>query len=78
MTLMPSYSLVPQWSAPGNRFQHTWSAVRNIDQFRWLSRASTLRQLAPARDEIGVRHVRACAMYSPEMAVWNYNLSEWQ
>ncbi len=31
-----------------------------------------------ARDELGVRHVRACAMYSPELAVWDYDLADWR
>lgn len=31
-----------------------------------------------ARDELGVRYVRACAMYSPELRVWDYPLPEWR
>lgn len=75
---MQTIILYPQWPGPGTKFQHTWAPIANIDQFRWLSRANTLRQPTAARDELGVRHVRAGAMYSPEMAVWDYNLSEWQ
>jgi len=71
-------TLAPNWNASPTPFRHTWAQLGNIDQFRWLSRADVHRQLAMARDELGVRHVRAVAMYSPEMAVWDYNLSDWR
>jgi xylan 1,4-beta-xylosidase len=35
-------------------------------------------QLRMARDELGVRHVRACAMYSPDTYVWEKALKDWR
>ena len=70
-------TLSPDWHSPGGTLRHTWSPIGNVDQFRWLSRADLQGQLAMARDELGVRHVRAVAMYSPELCVWDYNLAEW-
>jgi xylan 1,4-beta-xylosidase len=52
--------------------------LANIDQFRWLSRADVQKQLAMARDELGIKHVRAVAMYSPELAVWDHDLTDWR
>jgi xylan 1,4-beta-xylosidase len=68
----------PDWQNAGRPFRHTWSPVANIDQFRWLSRGDVQRHLAMARDELGVRHVRAVAMYSPELSVWDYDLADWR
>jgi xylan 1,4-beta-xylosidase len=59
-------------------FRHTFAPIGNIDQFRWLGRADVQRHLALARDQLGVRYVRACAMYSPEMRVWGHPLAEWR
>ncbi len=67
----------PDWRAPVSSLRHSWSPIGNIDQFRWLSRGDVQRQLAMARDELGVRHVRAVAMYSPELCVWDYDLGQW-
>ncbi len=75
---MSTRLLTPDWSSQGTAFRHTWRELGNIDQFRWLSRADTLRHLALARDELGVRHVRAVAMYSPELCVWDYSLADWR
>lgn len=75
---MPKIRLEPDWKSAPAPFRHTWARLANIDQFRWLSRADVQRQLALARDELGVRYVRAAAMYSPEMAVWDYDLADWQ
>lgn len=69
--------LTPQWNSPTQPFRHTWKRVGNIDQFRWFSRADVLAQLRMARDELGVRHVRAVAMYSPDMRVWETDLADW-
>lgn len=49
----------PHWSQTGKRLSHSWAPIGNVDQFRWLSRADMQRQLVMARDELGVRHVRA-------------------
>jgi xylan 1,4-beta-xylosidase len=68
----------PQWSALAPVLRPTWAGLGNIDQFRWLARADVLRQLEMARDELGLRHVRAAAMYSPEMRVWTHALSDWR
>lgn len=68
----------PEWTGPATTLRHTWAPIANIDQFRWLSRADVLRHLTLARDELGVRHVRAVAMYSPEMSVWDYSLKDWR
>ncbi len=77
-TASPLHTLVPQWDAEPAPFRHTWKRVGNIDQFRWLTRADVLRQLEMARDELGVRHVRAVAMYSPEMKVREADLADWR
>lgn len=71
-------TFTPAWHAAAAPLRHTWAPVANIDQFRWLSRGDVQRQLAMARDELGVRHVRACAMYSPELAVWDYDIVDWR
>ena len=70
--------LRPDWNAPTTPLRHTWAGVGNIDQFRWLVRDDVRRQLAMARDELGLRHVRACAMYSPELRVWTHALADWR
>lgn len=70
--------LEPSWESVGEPLRHTWSGVVNVDQFRWLSRVDVLRQLELARDELGARHVRACAMYSPEMRVYTRVLVDWK
>ncbi|XHR31157.1 MAG: hypothetical protein ACFUZC_11495 [Chthoniobacteraceae bacterium] len=75
---MDTFTIVPAWSGPSLHFRQTWAALGNIDQFRWLSRADVQEHLKMARDELGVRHVRAVAMYSPEMRVWNYSLADWK
>lgn len=72
------HTLRPDWTATPAPLRHTWSGMGNIDQFRWLARADVLGQLALARDEIGLRHVRAVSMYSPEMRVWVPALPEWR
>lgn len=73
-----SITFSPHWQASGTRLRHTWAPLGNIDQFRWLGRADTLEQLKMARDELGVRHVRACAMYSPDLYVWAPALEDWR
>jgi len=75
---MNSVTLSPLWSKPSTVLKATWSGVGNIDQFRWLSRHDVRQQLIMARDELGLKHVRAVAMYSPELCVWDYDLKEWQ
>ena len=70
--------LTPDWNGTAAPLRKTWQYVGNIDQFRWLSRADVLEHLRLARDEMGVRYVRACAMYSPELRVWNYSLADWR
>lgn len=70
--------LTPAWSAPATPFRHTFAPIANVDQFRWLVRADQRQHLALARDELGVRFVRACAMYSPEMRVWGHALPDWR
>ena len=77
MTKSP-ITLLPDWDAQPSPLRPTWEALANIDQFRWLSRADVQSHLAMARDELGVRHVRAVAMYSPEMCVWDSDLADWQ
>ena len=71
-------SFYPDWEEESVPFLKTWKALGNIDQFRWLSRADVLEHLRMARDELGVRHVRAVAMYSPEMKAWDYSLPDWR
>ena len=71
-------TLSPDWQHPGRPFRHTWSEIGNIDQFRWLARADVQRHLVLARDELGLKHVRAAAMYSPEMCVWDFDIADWR
>ncbi len=66
------------WNAAPVPFRHTWCRIANIDQFRWLSRADVLEHLKMGRDEIGITHVRAVAMYSPEMNVRGRRLADWR
>ncbi|MEI6073147.1 MAG: hypothetical protein WCS31_15240 [Verrucomicrobiae bacterium] len=75
---MKSIELKPEWGGAAEPLRKTWQHVGNIDQFRWFSRADVLDHLRMARDELGVRHVRAVAMYSPEMKVWDYDLPDWR
>ena len=75
---MSAVTLTPSWNSPPTPLRHSWAPVGNIDQFRWLARSDVQRQLALARDELGVRHVRAAAMFSPELAVWDYDLADWR
>jgi xylan 1,4-beta-xylosidase len=70
-------TLTPDWLSPGEPFRHTWRTLGNIDQFRWLPRADVQAHLAMARDELGVRHVRAAAMYGPEMRIVGRPLTRW-
>ena len=69
--------ITPDWFATPQPFRPSWRGIGNVDQFRWLSRADILRHLEMARDELGLRHVRAAAMYSPEMQVWGHSLADW-
>ena len=71
-------ALLPDWSATAVPFPHTWAPIANIDQFRWLVRTDVREHLRMARDELGVRYVRACAMYSPELRVWTHSLPDWR
>lgn len=73
----PNYYFMTDWSGEAVAFRYTWEQLSNIDQFRWLARGDVQRHLACARDELGVRHVRAVAMYSPEMVVWEHDLVDW-
>ncbi len=73
-----TFDLHPAWDGAARPLRKTWQAVGNIDQFRWLSRADVLEHLRMAREELGVRNVRAVAMYSPEMKVWDYPLTGWR
>jgi len=75
---MMKIQLAPEWQGTPTLFRKTWQHIGNIDQFRWLSRADVLNQLRMARDEIGVRYVRAAAMYSPELCVWDYDIVDWR
>lgn len=75
---MKTFDFHPDWTARPTPFRQTWGSICNIDQFRWLSRADVLEHLQMARDELGVRYVRAAAMYSPEMRVWEYQLRDWR
>lgn len=75
---MTRHLLVPDWNGNSTILRKTWRPIGNIDQFRWLSRADVHEHLRMARDELGVRYVRACAMYSPELRVWDYDLPDWR
>lgn len=71
------YTLTPLWGSDSKPLRKTWTGVGNIDQFRWLARADVLEHLTMARDELGLRHVRACAMYGPEMRILRRPLVNW-
>ncbi len=75
---LAAVELSPAWQGAAQVFRQTWQAVGNIDQFRWLCRADVQGQLEMARDELGVRHLRACAMYSPEMRILKRPLANWR
>jgi xylan 1,4-beta-xylosidase len=62
--------LRPAWEGPRQPFRHTWEGIGNIDQFRWMVRRDVQDQLALARDELGLRHVRAVGMYDDELRVF--------
>ncbi len=71
-------TFAPRWSDSPVPLRHSWEGLGNIDQFRWFQRADTLDHLRLARDELGLRLVRAVAMYGPEMRVWTYRLADWR
>jgi len=71
-------TFTPGWAEPPVPLRHSWEGLGNIDQFRWLQRADTLEHLRLARDELGLRHVRAVAMYGPEQRVWTHRLADWR
>jgi xylan 1,4-beta-xylosidase len=75
MTLL---SIQPDWSHAGTPFRHSWAGLGNIDQFRWFVRHDTISQLKVARDELGLRHVRAVGMYCDEMRVLAPDPRTWQ
>jgi xylan 1,4-beta-xylosidase len=70
--------IIIDYTSPKTPFKHTWAPMANVDQFRWLSRGDVQKQLEMARDEIGVKYVRAAAMYSPELGVWDYDIGQWR
>ncbi len=70
--------LRPQWSAAPSPFLHSWEGVGNIDQFRWFVRKDTQDQLAMARDELGLRHVRAVGMYDDELKALTNDPALWR
>ncbi len=75
---MTTLAFAPRWNAQPTAFRHSWEGLGNIDQFRWFQRADTLAQLRQARDELGLKYVRAAAMYGPEMRTWTYRLADWR
>ena len=75
---MTTLTFAPSWTAQPTALRHTWEGMGNIDQFRWFQRADTLDQLRLARDELGLKHVRAVAMYGPEQRVWTHRLADWR
>lgn len=75
---MTALAFAPRWTSSPTPLRHTWEGLGNIDQFRWFQRADTLAQLRLARDELGLKHVRAVAMYGPEMRVWTPRLADWR
>ncbi|MBA3936405.1 MAG: hypothetical protein H0X38_03000 [Planctomycetes bacterium] len=79
MTIPPIVAtLSPRWHDVPRALRHSWSGLGNIDQFRWLARADVQAQLRLARDEIGLRYVRAAGMYGPEQRVWARRLRDWK
>lgn len=67
---MKNILMKPDYQAESMPFRHTWSGLANILQFHFLHRKDILDQLARARDEIGVRHVRAVGMFDDSMHVF--------
>ncbi|MCX7002517.1 MAG: hypothetical protein NTV22_04505 [bacterium] len=81
MSLTSPVSFSPDWTAAtsvATPFRHTWAPIGNIDQFRWLAHARVLDHVRMARDELGLRHVRAVAMYAPPLYAWGHDLADWQ
>lgn len=69
--------LRPLWHLSPVDLKKSWAGMGNIDQFRWLPRADVQEALRMARDELGLKHVRAVAMYGPESRVLAPRLVEW-
>jgi xylan 1,4-beta-xylosidase len=74
----PITTLRPQWNAPSIHFRHSWEGVGNVDQFRWFVRKDLQDHLAMARDELGLRHVRAVGMYDNELKSFTKNPAQWR
>lgn len=77
-SLMTCLHFQPSWQDTSLPVHKSWSGIGNIDQFRWLVRSDVREHLAMARDEIGLRHVRACAMFSNELRVRTPSLPDWK
>ena len=65
--------LKPAWNLPGKPFRHTWNSIGNIDQFKWFVRGDVQSQLALARSELGMTHVRAIGMFASELKILDYS-----
>ena len=65
--------LKPAWNLPGKPFRHTWKSIGNIDQFKWFVRGDVQSQLALARSELGMTHVRAIGMFASELKILDYS-----
>ena len=70
---MRHLNLKPAWNLPGKPLKHTWNSIGNIDQFKWFVRGDVQSQLALARSELGMTHVRAIGMFASELKILDYS-----
>jgi xylan 1,4-beta-xylosidase len=73
-----SIKFIPQWSEQGTTFRHSWEGVGNVDQFRWMVRGDMQAQLAMARKELNMKHVRAVGIFDEEMKVFALDPTTWR
>ena len=65
--------LKPAWNLPGKPLKHSWNSIGNIDQFKWFVRGDVQSQLALARRELGMTHIRAIGMFASELKILDYS-----
>ena len=75
---MQQVSIIPHWGGNPQEFRHTWSDIGNVDNFRWLVRGDMHEQLRIAHEELGMKHVRAVGIFSPDTRVWQCSPVDFQ
>ncbi len=56
----------PKWEK-STPFKHTWKGLGNVDQLRWIERGDMQSQLVMAKQELGLRHVRAVGLFDEDL-----------